>query len=87
MKVILQRAKQDGVKSIAFPSLGEGNPRYPPQISAKILFEEVTAFHTENPGTDMKFHFVIFKQSAYQEFSKEYAQIKSNVLPQTRVSD
>jgi O-acetyl-ADP-ribose deacetylase (regulator of RNase III) len=86
VKAILHTAKQNGVKSLAIPSLGVGNPHYPSQLSAKILFEEVNAFHAQNPGASMKCHFVIFEQSVYQEFSKEYAQIKSNTFPQTRVS-
>lgn len=86
MKVILRTAKQNGVKSLAIPSIGVGKPQYPPKLSANILFEEVLAFHTQNPGVDMKFHFVILDKKVYQEFSEEYAEKTSNILPQTRVS-
>lgn len=71
--------------SLAIPSLGVGNLHYPAQTSAKILFEEVIDFHARNPGTGMKYHFVIYDQPTHQDFSKEYALKMSSTVPQKRV--
>ena len=86
VKVILRTAKDNGVKSIAFPSLGVGNLHYPAQVSAKILFEELISFHAKNPGTDMKFFCVVFDQGIHKEFSKEYAKKMNTALPTKKVS-
>ena len=85
VKAILRTAEVSGATSIAFPSLGVGNLHYPAQVSAQILFEEIIQFQSRNPGYGMKFHFVIFDQSTYQEFSKEYAQKMSSAVPQKKV--
>ena len=75
MHALLQRAKKKGVTSIAIPSLGVGNLNYPASVSARILFDQVIAFHAQFPkATIQKFHFVIYEKKVYEEFSKEYAQ-------------
>ena len=74
MCTVLKTAKEKDVKSIAIPSLGVGNLNYPASVSARILFGEVIAFHTQFPNASLqKFHFVIFEKKVYEEFSKEYA--------------
>ncbi len=83
MQAILRTARAEGVQSLAIPSLGVGNLNYPADVSAKILFEEIIAFHGRNPNSNMTFHFVVFDQSAYLEFSKVYAQ-KMNSASSTK---
>ena len=76
---MLQTAKEKGVTSIAIPSLGVGNLNYPASVSARILFDQVIAFHAQFPkATIQKFHFVIYEKKVYEEFSKEYAQRMSD---------
>ena len=86
VQTILRTAKDEGVQSIAFPSLGVGNLNYPAETSAKILFEEIITFHERNPTSDLKFHFVIYDQSAYLAFSKEYAQKMNSAPAKKKVS-
>ncbi len=75
VRTVLQTAKGKGVKSIAIPSLGVGNLNYPASVSARILFDQVIAFHAQFPNASIqKFHFVIYEKKVYEEFSKEYAQ-------------
>lgn len=82
----MRTAKDNGVTSLAIPSLGVGNLHYPARTSAKILFEEVIEFHTRNPAAGMKYQFVIYDQATHEEFSKEYAEKMSIAVPQRRVS-
>ena len=86
IKAILRTAKDEGVQSLAFPSLGVGNLNYPAETSARILFEEIIAFHERNRSCNMQFHFVIFDQPAYLEFSKEYARKMNSTQPKSKVS-
>jgi O-acetyl-ADP-ribose deacetylase (regulator of RNase III) len=86
VKAILRTAEVTGATSLAIPSLGVGNLHFPAQVSAQILFEEIIEFQSKNPGYGMKFHFVVFDQNTYMEFSKEYAQKMSSAVPQKKVS-
>ena len=86
MRAVLRTAEKSGAKSLAIPSLGVGSHHFPAQISAKILFDEVIAFQSQNSALGMKFHFVIFDQEVHQEFSKEFAEKMSSPMPQRKVS-
>ena len=77
MQNLLRAAHAKGLTSIVIPSLGVGNLHYPANVSARILFDEVIAFHTRNPSAIQMFHFVIYKKEDYQAFNKEYAQLMS----------
>lgn len=66
------------ISSIAIPSLGVANLGYPAGVSAKILFQEVIAFHMQFPTTVQKFIFVILEKNVFQAFSKEYAEQMSD---------
>lgn len=73
MKQIFRIAKSNNVSSIAIPSLGVANLGYPVSVSARILFQEVIAFHTQYPNPIQKFIFVIYEKKVFQAFSTEYA--------------
>ena len=76
---MLQTAKEKGVTSIAIPSLWVGNLSYPASVSARILFDQVIAFHAQFPNATLqKFHFVVYEKKVYEDFSKEYAQRMSD---------
>ena len=82
MRAVLQAAKEKGVSSIAIPSLGVGNLNYPASVSARILFDQVIAFHAQFPKASLrKFHFVIYEKKTYDEFSKEYARRMNDGVP------
>ena len=84
--MILRTAKEKGAKSLAIPSLGVGILNYPAQVSAKILFEEIIAFHARNPGSDVKYYLVVYEKNIHQEFSKEYAQKMNSAPPLQKVN-
>ena len=75
MQNILRAARAKGVTSIVIPSLGVGNLHYPADVSARILFDEVMAFHARNPSAIQMFYFVIYQKQVYETFNKEYAQL------------
>ena len=77
MQNLLRTAHVKGLTSIVIPSIGVGNLHYPVNVSARILFDEVIAFHARNPSAIQMFHFVIYKKEDYQAFNKEYAQLLS----------
>ncbi len=85
MKTILRIAEDNGVTSIAIPSLGVGKLHYPAHISAKIILKEITEFQARKPGTNIEFNLVVFDQDHYQEFSKQYAREIGSAQPQKRV--
>ena len=87
MQNLLRTAHAKGLTSIVIPSLGVGNLHYPVNVSARILFDEVIAFHARNPSAIQMFHFVIYKKEDYEAFNKEYTQHMSggSVFKQVRL--
>ena len=63
-----------GVTSIAFPALGAGNLRFPPDVVAKIMVGEISHFLSSKKSTTLTaVHLVIFMKDTYQAFQKELA--------------
>ena len=86
VKQILCIGKNMSVSSIAIPSLGLANLGFPANISARILFQEVIAFHAQYPNSIQKFVFVIYEKTVFQAFSKEFAdQMSGGSQPQVCV--
>ncbi len=86
VRQILRIAKDNSVSSIAIPSLGVANLGYPENVSAKILFQEVIAFHSQYPSSIQKFIFVIYEKNVFQVFSKEFTQqMSGEATAQVRV--
>lgn len=54
----LKLAAENGMKSVAFPSISTGVYSYPPEEAAKIAIREVKAFLAEHP--DMEVVFCLF---------------------------
>ena len=86
MQAILRTAKENKVKSLAFPSLGGGNLHYPASTTAKILFKQMIAFRDRNPDYNITFYCVVFEHAMFKEFSKEYAQRTNSDPPPKKVS-
>ncbi len=84
---ILRIAKSNSISSIAIPSLGVANLSYPENVSARILFEEIIAFHSRYPNSIQKYMLVIYDKNVFQTFSKEFAQQMSrqSTRPQVHV--
>ena len=71
---LLAECTRIGVRSVAIPSIGAGNFRYPGEVVSKILIEEAASYLEQNRGTtSLKLiHFVIFDQKVYDAFQKCY---------------
>lgn len=66
----LLRAKELGMKSIAFPALGTGVGGFPYHDAARIMVEAV-AQHIKGQTSLEEIIFALFGQEAYQAFQKE----------------
>lgn len=65
----LEQCSSLGVSSIAFPSIGTGNLRYPDNVVAKCIVDEVINFLSSHKTTSLKtVHLVIYMQKTYQAF-------------------
>ncbi len=65
----LEKAKELGIKSIAFPALGTGVGGFPLKEAGKIMWEEVKK-HLEGDTTLEEVVFYLYTPEAYEEFSK-----------------
>ena len=70
MKAIFQKAKENAYCSIAIPCLGSVGLGYPASETAKIVFEEIITFLSEN--TIMNFHIIVFRDSDFNAYVKEF---------------
>lgn len=58
----LERAHQDGIKSIGFPSMGTGSLGFPEEYIAKIMYNSVKKFSLSHKQTQLHdIRFVIFE--------------------------
>ena len=76
--MLLEKAKVENVRSIAFPSLGVGNLGYSPTLSAKLICEEIMAFRNRCPESNTKYYLIIFDSKVYDEFKQEVIQTLHN---------
>ena len=63
----LNECKQRKISSIAFPALGTGQLKFPPQVAAKIMIESVAAMKDSN---DIMVHFVIPLDAVHKAFTE-----------------
>ena len=67
----LLRAKEKGLRSIAFPAIGTGVAGFPMDECARIMFEVVAEHLAE--GTPLeKVYFVLYGEEAYRTFQREF---------------
>ncbi|XP_013409521.1 uncharacterized protein LOC106173081, partial [Lingula anatina] len=65
MSQCLAQAHQDGVSSIAFPTIGTGNLKFPKEAVADVMFKEAVQFSANNSQTKVKdIRFVLYPQDA-----------------------
>ncbi len=67
----LLRAKEKGLKSIAFPAIGAGIGGFSVRRCAEIMIGEVRQF-LEKPTSLEKVYFVLFGENTYQVFDTVY---------------
>ncbi len=68
-------AKENGIRSIAFPSISTGTYGYPKNEAAKIAIATVNEFCAQNPNSFDKIIFVCFDDENY----KVYQDIKNKL--------
>ena len=66
----LEIAAQRSLRSIAFPAVGTGIARFPPEECARIMVEEVVA-HSRKPSSVREVRFVLFGAEAECAFRDE----------------
>jgi O-acetyl-ADP-ribose deacetylase (regulator of RNase III) len=66
----LKLARENKVKTIAFPSISTGAYRFPIETAAPIAINTVKAFAKENPGVFETIIFVLFSESDLWVFQK-----------------
>ncbi len=67
----LLRAKENGLKSIAFPAIGTGVAGFPMDECARIMFDVVLA-HLAGGTSLEKVYFVLYGDDAYRTFQREF---------------
>jgi O-acetyl-ADP-ribose deacetylase (regulator of RNase III) len=70
----LQVAQENGLKSIAFPSISTGAYGYPVEKAARTALGTVKAFLEENPSLD-EVVFVLFSERDYEVYSMALAEL------------
>ncbi|MCX5655092.1 MAG: macro domain-containing protein [Planctomycetota bacterium] len=65
----LLRAREKGLKSIAFPAIGTGIAGFPMRRCAEVMLEEVAA-HLKGPTTLEDVRLVLYDRPAYETFLK-----------------
>ena len=69
----LLRAKELGLKSMAFPALGTGVGRFPYSKAAEVMIREVRE-HLAKGGSLEEVVFVLYEEEAYRAFEKAMAE-------------
>jgi O-acetyl-ADP-ribose deacetylase (regulator of RNase III) len=67
----LLRAREKGLRSIAFPAVGTGIAGFPVRRCAEVMLEEVVA-HLQGATSLESVRFVLYDASAYQVFRDVY---------------
>ncbi len=74
----LQLAREQGIKSVAFPSISTGAYRFPLQRAARIALATVMDFLEAHPGIFSEIRFVLFTQ----EILATYEQVLQELMRQ-----
>ena len=84
LRTIVQRCLQKGeelrMTSIAFPVIGTGNLKFPPNAASRIMLEEVFSFSQANASSSLKdIRFVVYQQDQdlIRAFGQEIANFRS----------
>ena len=66
----LELAKQNGIKTIAFPSISTGAYGYPLKEAASIAVDAVDTFLAQNAGVIERIDFVLYDDTAYRVYQE-----------------
>uniref|UniRef100_A0ABM0GYA3 Poly [ADP-ribose] polymerase n=1 Tax=Saccoglossus kowalevskii TaxID=10224 RepID=A0ABM0GYA3_SACKO len=78
MQTCLNTASQNGYSSIAFPAIGTGGLQFPRDATARIMYEEVTSYSSNNPASSISnILFVVYDQDfpTIQAFEDEIGRL------------
>jgi O-acetyl-ADP-ribose deacetylase (regulator of RNase III) len=75
----LARAKEKGVRSVAFPAVGTGIAGFPMKECAAIMLEEVVS-HLKGETSVEQVRFVLFDQAALKVFEQVWQSMKAKSL-------
>ena len=70
MSKALELAKQNGIKTIAFPSISTGAYGYPLKEAASIAVDAVDTFLAQNAGVIERIDFVLYDDTAYRVYQE-----------------
>ncbi len=71
----LSLAVQEGIKTIAFPSISTGAYGYPVAEAAAVALRTVCQFLRENPGKLAEVRFVLFSAADFAEYRKAWEKV------------
>ena len=69
----LLRAKENNIRTIAFPAIGTGIAMFPIDRCARVMLEEVRA-HLSAPTSIQKVYFVLFDERTLEAFRDAFAE-------------
>ena len=70
----LARAEEEKLKTLAFPSIGNGVAGFPMKQCAEIMLEEILR-HIRGETSLKEIHFVLFDERSLQTFQKTYSEL------------
>lgn len=70
-RTALETAVENGIRTIAFPSISTGIYSYPVEAAAKVAVSTVNEFTRQNPGKITKVRWVLFDQNTFDIYRKE----------------
>lgn len=79
----LELARQEGLRTVAFPSISTGAYRFPVKEAAKVAIEAITGFLNEHPDVFERITWVLFDESTFAI----YAEVLGLAAKQTNLLD
>ena len=74
----MKKCTKHGVNSIAFPSIGTGALRFPNDVVARIMVNEISNFLSSQKSTVLReVHLIIYMADTHKAFEKQVANLKS----------
>ena len=69
---VLQRANEEGLRSVALPAIGTGGHGFPVKLAAKHICEAIVSFSRGNQTTLSHIRIVLFQKNLFSEFAKQF---------------
>ena len=69
---VLQRANEEGLRSVALPAIGTGGHGFSASVAAKNIVEAIVSFSKSDPTTLSHIRIVLFQKDLFSEFAKHF---------------